>query len=78
MEISKEEFIQWKNSDVTKDLMLFLKEIKEDYLNQMRSCVGHGDLVKAAEAHGYVRGIESLLLIEYDEISNSEETNEHA
>jgi len=64
-EITKEEFLQWKNSAVTEAIINELVERKKDYLNSLRGFVSSDNIVSAARCQGLLEGIELLTEIEY-------------
>jgi len=67
MEISREEFSDWKSNAVTQHVLEVLNNYKEDYLHAMRAYVKTGDSVSAARCEGTIEGLEQLLEIEYSD-----------
>jgi len=67
MEISKEEFLQWRGSDVTIFVIEALDRAKEDYIVALRNAAIEGDIAKTARCEGILEGIEFILNIDYDD-----------
>ena len=67
MEISKEEFIQWKSKSVTEHILKELEEEVKEYMNALRGYVRAGESVSAARCEGCIEGIERLLHIDYED-----------
>lgn len=67
MEVTKEEFHNWKNSAVTIHVLETLGSLREDYIDALRGYVRAGNSVAAARCEGNIEGIEQLLEIEYSD-----------
>lgn len=67
MEISKDEFVEWKNHPVTKEIMLLLDDKKSKIRDVLSSGEILGDNTEKAVARlvGHLEGIDDLLNIQY-------------
>ena len=69
MEITKEQYQQWKSNAVTEYVLELLEEYRSDYMNALRGYARNGDSISAARCEGMLEGLEQLLSIEYEDPS---------
>jgi len=69
-EITKEEFVEWCDNDVTKFVLDTLTTQVGHYIDIVRARVRDGDLTGASFYEGLIAGNNNLLLIDYEDVSD--------
>lgn len=67
-EISKAEFIDWRDSTVTQYVFRELEDIREQHLVHLRAAAQTGDIAGAASHSGILSGIDLLIAIQYEDL----------
>ncbi|MBL4591181.1 MAG: hypothetical protein JKY96_04410 [Phycisphaerales bacterium] len=73
MEITKEEYQQWKSNNVTQFIFKELKERKEDYIVALRTFVRAGDMNLASRAEGMIESIDDFLDTSFEDPTEDDE-----
>ena len=69
MEISKEQFLNWKNDEVTKSIIDSLTEIRDRYKEGLSVGETLSDNAErdTARAVGFISGLNAIIHIEYED-----------
>lgn len=69
-EISKQDFVEWKNSHVTKFIVAALTQQASDRVFAVRSHVRSDELGKAQYDEGFIAGLYTILDIDYEDVED--------
>ena len=69
MEMTKEEFQEWRSNKTTQKILDELREEREELINGLGRGASLGPTTGEATAHmvGYIRGLDRIVEIEYEE-----------
>lgn len=67
MEITREEYQQWRSNNVTEFIFKNLEQRKQDYIDALRGYVRASEFNMAMRCEGMIEGIDDLLDTEYED-----------
>ncbi len=68
--MTKEDFEQWKDSSVTKEVMASIKDVRDNNGAECIKCSASGESVMATRLAGNVEAFDYLLNIQFEDTNN--------
>lgn len=65
--MTKDEYVEWKENSVTKEIILIMKEVREAYKEKLASGATIDSITNTARTVGNIEAFDYLINIEWEE-----------